>query len=74
MFKACAFRTRIQDFFKDYAEKMGLDYYHLKIKDMFGIDHYVTDIQMITTDNAVKWKKFVPLMGGTLETAYDYWC
>ena len=29
---------------------------------------------MITTDNAIKWKKFVDIMGGNLTSAYEYWC
>ena len=33
---------------------------------MFGNEHYAKDIQMITTDNAVKWLKF--------DIRYEYWC
>lgn len=29
---------------------------------------------MITTDNAIKWKKFMDIMGNTPEEAYKYWC
>ena len=33
---------------------------------MFGNEHYVRDIQLITTNNAMKWLKF--------DVSYDYWC
>ena len=36
------------------------------VKDMFGNEHYVKDIEVITTDNAMKWIKF--------DKSYDYWC
>lgn len=74
MFKACAFKTYIQRFFKDWCEKTGNDYDTYEVKDMFGLPHRLRDIKMITTDNATKWKKFVDLMGGTLRSAYKYWC
>ena len=41
---------------------------------MFGKSHYLKDIKIITTDNAIKWKKFISIMGGSLESAYLYWC
>lgn len=73
MFKACAFRTRLQMFFRDWCEKTGNDYETYQVQDLFGYKHRLKDIQIVTTDNAVKWKKFVPYMGGTLQSAYDYW-
>ena len=73
-FKACAFRTRIQKFFQNYCEQHNLDYDTYVIEDMFGNKHFAKDIKMITSDNAIKWKKFVELIGGTLPSAYDYWC
>lgn len=73
-FKACCFRSRIQLFFKDWCELNGHDYNTYQITDMFGNLHYLKDIKIITTDNAIKWKKFVDLMGGTLQNAYKYWC
>ena len=33
---------------------------------MFGNEHYVKDIELITTDNAMKWLK--------MDVSYDYWC
>lgn len=73
MFKACCFRTRIQDFFRDWCAKTGNDYETYEIKDMFGNSYRLKDIAMITTDNAIKWKKFKDQMGGTLEKAYQFW-
>ena len=61
--KMAAFNTNIQKFFKDY---FGDAYYTATVKDMFGNDHYVKDIELITTDNAMKWLKF--------NKSYDYWC
>ena len=73
-FKACAIRTNIQLFFKDWCEKNNVDYETYEVKDMFGISHRLKDIKMITTDNAIKWKKFMNLMGDTPAEAYQYWC
>ena len=61
--KMAAFRTNIQDFFKDY---FGEQYETAIVADMFGVEHYVKDIELITTDNALKWLKF--------GKSYDYWC
>lgn len=61
--KMAAFSTNIQQFFKDY---FGDDYYFATVKDMFGNEHYVKDIELITTDNAMKWLKF--------DISYEYWC
>lgn len=72
-FKACAFRTNIQLFFKDYCEEHNLDYNTYQIPDMFGRYHFVKDIKLITTDNAIKWIKFKNLMGADLVSAYIYW-
>ena len=64
-FKAAAFCTNIQDFFKDYFKD---DYETAKVKDMFGNWHFVKDVKMITTDNACKWSK------KAFGVSYDYWC
>lgn len=61
--KMAAFNTNIQKFFRDY---FGDEYYTATVKDMFGNEHYVKDIELITTDNAMKWLKF--------DISYDYWC
>ena len=64
MFKAAAFDCYLQQWFKDYY---GDKYETAIIKDMWGNEHKVSDIKMVTTDNACKWIKF---QGVT----YDYWC
>lgn len=61
--KMAAFNTNIQLFFKDY---FGKNYYSATVKDMFGNEHFVKDVELITTDNAMKWLKF--------DISYDYWC
>ncbi len=61
--KMAAFNTNIQKFFKDY---FGDNYYSATVTDMFGVKHYVKDIELITTDNAMKWIKF--------NKSYGYWC
>lgn len=61
--KMAAFNTNIQKFFKDY---FGEKYQSATVKDMFGNDHFVKDIELITTDNAMKYLKF--------DISYEYWC
>lgn len=61
--KMAAFNTNIQKFFKDY---FGDGYSSAIVKDMWGNEHYVKDIELITTDNAIKWNKF--------SVPYEYWC
>ena len=73
-FKACAFRTYIQKFFRDYCSENGIDYDTYQITDMYGNKHLAKNIKIITTDNATKFKKFADLIGGTLPAAYKYWC
>ena len=73
-FKACAFRTRIRLFFKEWCQQHGYDYETYEVEDMFGIKHKLKDIKIITTNNSVKWLKFQELMGDTPQEAYQYWC
>ena len=61
--KMAAFCADIQRFYQDY---FGDQYETATVTDMFGVEHYVKDIQLITTDNACKWLKF--------GISYDYWC
>ena len=61
--KMACFNTNIQMFFKDYFKD---DYDVATVTDMFGNEHYVKDIKLITTDNAMKWIKF--------DVPYEYWC
>lgn len=62
MCKMAAFNTHIQKFFKDYY---GDKYETAELVDMFGGVHKVSDIKLITTDSAMKWKTF--------GVTYDYW-
>lgn len=64
MFKAAAFDCYLQQWFKDYY---GDEYENAVIKDMWGNEHKVTDIKMVTTDNAIKWLKIGDI-------TYEYWC
>lgn len=61
--KMAAFDCNLQEFFKDYY---GEQYKTAKVKDMFGVEHYVKNIEVVTTNNAMKWLKFNVL--------YEEWC
>lgn len=73
-FKMCGFKSYLQLFFKDWCEENGHDYNTYIIYDMFGLPHFLKDIKIITTNNAIKWLKFKDLMGNTDLEAYQYWC
>lgn len=70
-FKMCGFRTNLQQFLKDWCFENNVDYETFEIEDMFGVKHLAKNIKVITTDNAIKWKKFTELMG---DNPYEYWC
>lgn len=74
-FKSCLFRGNIQEFFKDYCEKHGLDYDAYVVQsDMFGRNLMLKDIKVIITDKSLKWiSKFEDMMGGTKKKAYRYY-
>lgn len=74
LFKMCGVKGYIQQFFKDWCKSNGYNYETYQVQDMFGNWHYLKDVKVITTDNSIKWKKFIDLMGGTPEAAYSYWC
>lgn len=61
-FKAAAFCTKIQKYFRDY---FGDGYDTATVTDMWGNEHLAKDIQLITTDQATKWLKF--------DVSYEYW-
>ena len=63
MTKLACFKTHIQKFFRDYY---GDKYETAKITDVFGHEHFVKDIKVLTTTNSIKWRKF--------GISYDYWC
>ena len=69
-FKACFFRTHIQKFFKDWCDENGKDYETYEVTDYFGKKKLLKNIKAITTENAIKWKKFSDLMG---KDPYSYW-
>lgn len=79
-FKAAAFCTHIQKFFRDFYKEA---YDSAEIKDIFGTPHKVKDIKVITTTNACKflklnasyehWKKYVNQLGnlfGVVKTSH----
>ena len=69
-FKACFFRTHIQKFFKDWCDENGYDYDTYEVTDYFGKKKLLKNIKAITTENAIKWRKFSDLMG---KDPYSYW-
>lgn len=61
-FKAAAFHTKIQEYFKNY---FGEQYDTATVTDIWGNEHLAKDIKLITTENATKWIKF--------DVSYEYW-
>lgn len=72
-FKACAFKANIQTFFKDYCNSHDIDYDSFYLTDIFGRKVLAKNIMLITNKDACKWWKFIDIMGGTKEKAYEYW-
>lgn len=64
-FKACAFRTNIKKFMMD---MFGDDYDTAMVKDRYGNNIKVSDILLITTENAMKWEKF-----RDIGASYELW-
>lgn len=54
-FKMCGFNANVQDYFKHFYKDK---YDTATVKDRWGREVKVSDIKVITTDNATKWKKF----------------
>ena len=67
-FKACAFRTYIQKFMKDFCFKNLYNYNTYSVKDRYGNDILVKNIKIITTENAMKWEKFQDI-----GASFDLW-
>ncbi len=68
-FKACAFNTRIKDFYKEKGYKKKDT-----VKDMFGNEIRALDVKMIVTPDSIKLIKFADtFFGGDEKAAYDYW-
>lgn len=72
-FKACAFKANIQLFLQDYCKEHNIDYDTFYLTDIFGRQVLAKNIKLITNKDACKWWKFIDIMGGTKEKAYDYW-
>lgn len=66
MFKACGFRTYINKFMKDHFKD---NYETATVRDRYGNDVKVKDIKMITTENAMKWEKFL----GATKEGFNKW-
>ena len=60
--KMAAFHTDIQKFMR---EKFGTEYETAELTDIYGLKHKVSEIKLITTENAMKWMKF--------DVSYEYW-
>ncbi|MDE3838643.1 hypothetical protein C0966_04470 [Bacillus methanolicus] len=63
MFKAAAFATNLQMFFKEYAKDNGIDYENWYLNNMFGESMKVTDIKMIINPSCLKAFKFSHIIG-----------
>ena len=63
MFKAAAFSSNIQLFFKDY---FGKEYDTAVVKDMWGHEIPAKQVKLITTENALKFIKFPGV-------TFEYW-
>ena len=66
MTKSAAFRTDIQQYYKDYCAEKGIDYETFVLKDKWGNPHFAKDIKLIMSTNSCKWLKF--------NVSYEYWC
>lgn len=66
MFKACGFRTYISKFMKNYFKDK---YETATVKDRYGNNIRVKDIKLITTENAMKWEKFL----GKTKEGFNKW-
>ena len=64
MFKTCGFCCDIQKFFQDYYGEAYAS--NPTIKDMWGNEHHIHDIKVITTHNATKYIKY--------NISYEHWC
>lgn len=65
-FKTCAFCSDFQQFFKDYYKDK---YETAYITDRYNRKVKVSEIKLITTENSMKWEKFL----GHTKEAYEYW-
>ena len=71
MFKSACFKCKLKDYIKNWCAKNGKDYYNDTVEDMFGHKIKYCDIEMITTDNSLKFWKFKSLFN--VDDIYEYW-
>ena len=71
-FKSAAFCADIKQFFEDYCSERKIDYENFIVKDRWGNEHFAKDIELITTENSMKWKKFVDGRENEREI-FDFW-
>lgn len=71
MFKSACFKCKLKDYIKNWCKEHGKDYYNETVEDMFGHEIKYCDIEMITTDNSLKFWKFKSLFN--VDDIYEYW-
>lgn len=65
-FKACAFNTRISDYYKKNNIK--------EVTDMFGVKHKASEIKMIVTTDSLKFMKYADIFfDGDKKSTYEWW-
>lgn len=68
-FKACIFNCNIQDYIKQWCKDNEKDYDTHQVEDRYGNMINVKDILCITSENAMKWEKFL----GATKEGFDKW-
>lgn len=71
MFKSACFKCKLKDYIKNWCKEHGEDYYNDTVTDMFEHEIKYCDIEMITTDNSLKFWKFKKLFN--TKDIWDYW-
>ena len=64
--KSAGIKCEVQQYLKDYADKIGVKFEDLYLTDVFGNKVKASDVKMITTNNSIKYFK----TGSTFEKAY----
>ncbi|MBS4191208.1 hypothetical protein KHA94_13545 [Bacillus sp. FJAT-49705] len=70
--KVACFSTNLQLFFREYAEKHGIDYESWTVKDVFNKDVYLKDVKMILNQSCIKLLKFSYLFKQEGENEKDH--
>ncbi|MFT8349489.1 hypothetical protein [Clostridium saccharoperbutylacetonicum] len=68
-FKACIFNCNIQDYIKQWCKDNEKDYDTYKVKDRYENMINVKDVLCITSENSMKWEKFL----GATKEGFDKW-